>query len=156
MNRQPDVELVLRDYFADDGFTAPDHVLDVVEERIARQPRRLAWRLRGRPFMNAYAKIAVAAAAVLLVAVVGYNLLPAGSTIGGPAPTPTATPPTSAAPTIAPTTAPTKARASTPALPAPPSSRDVGWPRYRMSPSSPSRRRPSRSVGWVAVVVASK
>jgi len=61
MNRQPDVELVLRDYFADDGFTAPDHVLDVVEERIARQPRRLAWRLRGRPFMNAYAKIAVAA-----------------------------------------------------------------------------------------------
>ena len=40
MNRQPDVELVLRDYFADDGFTAPDHVLDVVEERIARQPRR--------------------------------------------------------------------------------------------------------------------
>ena len=119
MNRQPDVELVLRDYFADDGFTAPDHVLDVVEERIARQPRRLAWRLRGRPFMNAYAKIAVAAAAVLLVAIVGYNLLPAGSTIGGPAPTPTATPPTSAAPTIAPTTAPTKALASRPALPAP-------------------------------------
>ena len=119
MNRQPDVELVLRDYFADDGFTAPDHVLDVVEERIARHPRRLAWRLRGRPFMNAYAKIAVAAAAVLLVAVVGYNLLPAGSTIGGPAPTPTATPPTSATPTIAPTTAPTKALASRPALPAP-------------------------------------
>ena len=44
--------------------------------------------------MNAYAKIAVAAAAVLLVAVVGYNLLPAGSTgTGGPGPTasPTAT-----------------------------------------------------------------
>ena len=38
--------------------------------------------------MNAYAKIAVAAAAVLIVAVVGYNLLPGGSTgVGGPAPT---------------------------------------------------------------------
>ena len=47
MNRQPDVELVLRDYFADDGFTAPDHVLDVVEERIARQPRRPVWRSSG-------------------------------------------------------------------------------------------------------------
>ena len=117
MNRQPDVELVLHDYFADDGFTAPDYVLDVVEERIARHPRRLAWRLRGRPFMNIYAKLAVAAAAVLLVALVGYNLLPAGSTIGGRAPTPTAIP--TSAPTIAPTTAPTKARASTPALPAP-------------------------------------
>ena len=47
--------------------------------------------------MNAYAKIAVAAAAVLIVAVLGYNLLPGGSTgVGGPAPTasptPTATP----------------------------------------------------------------
>ena len=117
MNRQPDVELVLRDYFADDGFTAPDHVLDVVEERIARHPRRLAWRLRGRPFMNIYAKLAVAAAAVLLVAIVGYNLMPAGSRTGGPKPTPTSIP--SSAPTIAPTTAPTKALASTPVLPAP-------------------------------------
>ena len=42
MNRQSDVELVLRDYFADDSSVARDHVLDVVEERIARQPRRLA------------------------------------------------------------------------------------------------------------------
>ena len=117
MNRQPDVELVLLDYFADDGFTAPDHVLDVVEERIARHPRRLAWRLRGRPFMNIYAKLAVAAAAVLLVAIVGYNLMPAGSTTGGPKPTPTAIP--TSAPTIAPTTPPAEARASTAVLPAP-------------------------------------
>ena len=117
MNRPPDVELVLRDYFADDGFTAPDHVLDVVEERIARHPRRLAWRLRGRPIVNTYAKLALAAAAVLLVAIVGYNLIPGRSTTGGPKPTPTAIPTSS--PTIAPTTAPTKARASTPVLPAP-------------------------------------
>ena len=117
MNRQPDVELVLRDYFADDGSSAPDHVLDVVEARIARQPRRSAWRLRGRPFMNTYAKLAVASAAVLLVAIVGYNLMPAGSATGGPKPTPTAIP--TFTPTMAPTTTPTKALASTPALPAP-------------------------------------
>jgi len=87
--------------------------------------------------VNAYAKVAIAAAAVLIVALVGYNLLPAGSAgVGAPAPTaspaprggvvvpassstPTASPPTSAAPTVAPTTAPTKALASTPALAAP-------------------------------------
>lgn len=49
--------------------------------------------------MNAYAKLAVAAAAVLIVAVVGYNLLPGQSTgVGGPAPT--------ASPTAAPTAEP--------------------------------------------------
>ena len=52
MNRTPDVELVLRDYFADDGLTAPDYVLDVVEERIGRQPQRRTWRLRWRPLMT--------------------------------------------------------------------------------------------------------
>jgi len=58
--------------------------------------------------MNAYMKIAVAAAAVLIVAVLGYNLLPGGSTgVGGQGPSPTASPtaaPTT--PTAAPTTAP--------------------------------------------------
>lgn len=42
--------------------------------------------------MNAFAKIAVAAAAVLIVAVVGYNLLPGSSTgVGGPAASPSPT-----------------------------------------------------------------
>lgn len=95
MNRTPDVELVLRDYFADDGLTAPDHVLDVVEERIGRQPRRLAWRLPWRiNLMNRTAKYVAAAAAVILVAVVGYSLLPGTSGPGAPttAPTPSAQP----------------------------------------------------------------
>ena len=93
MNRQPDVELVLHDYFADDGFTAPDHVLDVVEERIARHPRRLAWRLRGRPHVNTFAKLAAGIAAVLIIGIVGWQLLPGRSGTGGQAaPTPTASP----------------------------------------------------------------
>jgi hypothetical protein len=51
--------------------------------------------------LNAYTKIAVAAAAVLIVAVVGYSLLPGSSTgVGGPAPSPSATP--TAAPTSTP------------------------------------------------------
>ena len=54
--------------------------------------------------MNSYAKFAVAAAAVLIVAVVAYSLLPGGSSsIGGPAATPT-TAPSSAPPTPSPVT----------------------------------------------------
>jgi hypothetical protein len=84
MNRPPDVELVLRDYFADDGGSAPDHVLDIVEDRIARLPRRHAWRLRGRPYMNRFAKLAIGIAAVLIVGVIGIALVlrPGGSNIG--------------------------------------------------------------------------
>lgn len=76
----------------EDGPTAmPDRVLDVVAQRIDRQPQRRAWRLRGRSFMNTYAKLGLAAAALLVVAVVGYNLLPrTGPGPGGvPSPTPT-------------------------------------------------------------------
>jgi hypothetical protein len=92
MNRCPDVELVLRDYLADDGLTAPDHVLDTVEDRVSRQPQRRTWRLRGRPFMTTYAKLAAGLAAVLVVAVVGWQLLPAGVPGGPPTPVPSVVP----------------------------------------------------------------
>ncbi len=64
--------------------------------RITRQ-RRVPWPAWRTPHMNTYAKLAIAAAAVLVVAIVGINLLPgSGSSVGGPAapasPTPTATP----------------------------------------------------------------
>lgn len=89
MNRTPDVELVLRDYFADDGLTAPDYVLDVVEQRIGRQPRRRAGRLLWRlnP-MNRTITYVAAAAAVLVVAVVGYSLLSKGPSVGTQTPVP--------------------------------------------------------------------
>src|SRR5688500_10959226 len=103
MNRTPDVELGLRDYFADDGLTAPDYVLDVVEERIRRQPRRPAGRLRRR-FRPVTRTITYAAAlaAVLIVLVVGYNLLPRQSSFGGPSPatSPTLTTPPSLRPSL--------------------------------------------------------
>jgi len=87
MSRQPDLELVLREYFADDNGAAPDHVLDVVEGRIARQPRR-AWRLRGRPFVNTIVKLAAGLAAILIVAVIGIALIirPGGSNVGSSGP----------------------------------------------------------------------
>jgi hypothetical protein len=96
MNRLPDVELVLRDYLADTGDRAPDRVLDDVAARIARQPRRPALRLPWRPFMNTYAKLGLAGAAIVIVAVIGYSLLPRQPSVGGPTPSPiTAPTPTS-------------------------------------------------------------
>ena len=76
MNRSPDVDLVLRDYFADDGLTAPDYVLDVVESRISRQPQRRSWRLPWRNPMSTPFKLAAGLAAVVLVALVGWQLMP--------------------------------------------------------------------------------
>ena len=72
-------------------------MLDVLSERIDRQPQRAAWRHDRRlPFMNPYIKVGAAIAAVLIVAIVGWNLLPAKQGVGVPdrsaTPTPTATP----------------------------------------------------------------
>lgn len=97
MNHLPDVEPVLRAYLADTGDRAPDRVLADVAARIARQPRR-PWRLRRRPFMSTYAKVAIAAAAVVIVAVVGFNLLPKQPGVGSSPP--------SASPSSAPSSAP--------------------------------------------------
>ena len=104
MNRSPDVELVLRDYFADDGFTAPDHVLDVVEERIMRQPQQRSWRvLRRDAHVNPYLKPLLAVAAVVVIAVAGIAFLgrPFDSGVGSatspvPSPSPIASPSTAA------------------------------------------------------------
>ena len=94
MNRMPDVELVLRDYFADDGLTAPDFILDVVEARIGRQPQRSSWPFPGRTNVTTPVKLIAGLAAAVVVAVVGYNLLPGRSGPGTPstAPTPSALP----------------------------------------------------------------
>ena len=93
MTQQRGIEQLLDHWFSDGPDQAPDRVVDIVADRIERQSQRPAWRLQWRPFpVNAYSKIAVAAAAVLIVAVVGYNLLPGRSTgVGGPAPSPSPT-----------------------------------------------------------------
>jgi hypothetical protein len=104
MTQQRDIERLLDHWFSDGPDQAPDRVVDIVTDRIERQSQRPAWRLQRRPFpVNIYAKLAVAAAAVLIVAVVGYNLLPGPSTgVGGPAsPAPSSAPPASASPSAA-------------------------------------------------------
>ncbi len=83
----------------DQGATAlPDHVLDAVLDQVPTTPqRRSSWPPRRVSDMNSALKAAIALAAVVAVAFVGYNLMPRSGGIGG---TPTT------APTIAPTPSP--------------------------------------------------
>jgi hypothetical protein len=91
----------------EEGVTAlPDRVLDTVLDQLPATPQRRSWwPARRIAHMNSYARIAIAAAAVLVVAVLGYNLLPRTGGIGGqPTPVPTVTP--TAAPTASPASSP--------------------------------------------------
>ena len=101
MTTNRDLERLLDAWFADGPNEVADRVIDDVADRIERQPQRPAWRLRWRTPMNATYKLVAAAAALVIVAVVGYNLLPRQGGVGGQA-----TPPPTAAPTAAPITAP--------------------------------------------------
>jgi len=94
MNQHRDTEQLLDAWMRDGPTVAPDRVLDVVVDRIERQGQRPAWRLDWRRYtMNPSLKIAAAALAVVIVAVIGYTLLPAGTTnVGVPLPTATASP----------------------------------------------------------------
>jgi hypothetical protein len=77
---------------------APDDVLEASRERLRHTRQRRAWMPAWRySFMNSFAKLAGAAAAILVVGFVGYQLLPGTGGPGGP----------STGPTIAPTPPPT-------------------------------------------------
>ena len=103
MTQPRDIERLLDQWFADGSSVAPDRVIDIVADRIERQPQRPAWRLDWRHLtINPLAKAGVAIAALVLIALVGYNLLPGNrSGVGGTGPT--------AVPTASPTAAPSTA-----------------------------------------------
>ena len=92
--------------FLDEGPTdLADRSYDAVRSRIDRTRQRVVigpWR---EPRMSNIARFAIAAAAVLVVAVVGYNFLPGGNGPGATGPSPSPSP--TATPTPTPTAAPT-------------------------------------------------
>ena len=99
MSADRDVTRIVRSWL-EEGVTAlPDRVLDdVLDQLPATHQRRAwwpAWRFRD---MNTSIKLAIAAAAVVVVAIIGYNLLPGPNNVGGPSPTPTTGPSPSATP----------------------------------------------------------
>jgi hypothetical protein len=101
MTQQRDIERLLDQWFSDGPNRASDRVVDVVADRIGGTRQRPAWRLERRLLdMNPSMKVGMAAAAVVLIAVIGYNLLPgSGMGIGGPAATPSPTPTPTPSPT---------------------------------------------------------
>ena len=95
MTHEREIERVLDTWLSDGPTEVPDRIFDVVIDRIERQPQRPAWRLLRRDVpVASYLKPLAAIAAVVILAVVGYNLLPIGrGSIGGPqdSPSPSAT-----------------------------------------------------------------
>jgi hypothetical protein len=102
MNQRSDIDRVLKVWMADGPSAIPDRVVDVIATRIAVQRQRRAWPFPGRTTMTTQIKLIAGLAAALVVAVVGYNLLP-GTT--GPG-TPTAVPTVSAQPSAGPPASP--------------------------------------------------
>ena len=102
MSTDRDVTRIVRSWLEDGATALPDRVLDnVLDQLPATSQRRAwwpAWRLRE---MNSALKLAIAAAAVVVVAIVGINLLPRSGGVGVPGPSPTSSP------TPSPTSSPT-------------------------------------------------
>jgi hypothetical protein len=93
MNERSDIDRVLQIWMADGPSVMPDRIVDVVADRIGAQRQRRSWRFLRRLAMNPLLKLGAAAAALLVVAVIGYNLLPRQGGVGGPTtPLPTASP----------------------------------------------------------------
>lgn len=108
MNDHADIDRVLTSWLEDGPTAMPDRVSNGVADRIGRTRQDRTWRLHGRPIdMNATFKIAAAVAAVVVIAVVGYNLLPQAAGVGGP--TPSASPTVSPTPTATPVAMPSGA-----------------------------------------------
>jgi hypothetical protein len=102
---EPDATRIVR-LWLEEGVTAlPDHVLDTVLDQLPatsqRRPSWLAWR---SPTMNKFVTIGLAAAAVVVAAFLGYQLLIAPN-VGGPP----AVPSPSAEPSVAPSAGPSTA-----------------------------------------------
>jgi len=108
MTDDQELSALLHDWLIEGPREMPDRVVDVVARRIQREPQRLAWRLERRSIaMNPLVKTSAAIAAVVLVAVVGYSLLPGSSGFGGPAATPMPSPTAAPTPTASPMLSPT-------------------------------------------------
>ena len=110
MSTDRDVTRIVRSWL-DEGVTAlPDRVLDTVLDQVPATPQRRPWwpvrRLRD---MNSYAKVAVAAAAVVLIALVGIRLLPGQGNTGASPPPPSPSPSASPSPSSSPSPAPSQA-----------------------------------------------
>jgi len=109
MSANNDISRVVRSWIREDEHDSADNILQVVLSRLDSTPQRRSWwPARRYASMNRPLQAAIAAAAVIAVAILGYNFLPrSGGSGGEPSAPPTVT--STLAPSIAPTSAPTSA-----------------------------------------------
>ena len=91
MSTDREATRVVRSWLEEGVTVLPDRVLDAVLDQVPATPQRRSW-WPARRFsdLNTYVRFAIAAAAVLVVAVAGYNFLLGRGGVGGP-PAPLAT-----------------------------------------------------------------
>jgi len=105
MSTDHDIARSLRSWLHEDAHENADRVLDSVLDQLDTTPqRRAAWLARRFPLMKNTFRMVLVAAAVVIVAVIGYQFLPASNT-GGPGATPTPEPTATSAPTATPAAA---------------------------------------------------
>ena len=98
MTTDSDATRIVRSWLEEGVTVLPDRVLDIVLDQLPTTPQRRApWPVRRFAEMNNIARIAIAAAAVVVAAVVGINVLTRSQAEVGP-PRPTAPHPSAQAP----------------------------------------------------------
>lgn len=103
MNHRSGIDRVLQTWMADGPAAIPDRVVDVVAVRIGVQRQRRAWPFRRRTTVfPSQIKLVAGLAAAVLVAVVGYSLLPRATGPGGSTTAPSPSPQLTALVTAAP------------------------------------------------------
>jgi hypothetical protein len=88
-----DTTRIVRSWLRTDEHESAARILDDVLAMLDTTPQRRSWPARRIDQVNGIAKLAIAAAAVVAIAVVGINLMPrtgGDSAVGGSTPTPTA------------------------------------------------------------------
>jgi hypothetical protein len=114
MSTDRDTTRIVRSWLRTDDNEFADRVLGAVLDRLDTTPQRRAtwWPARRLSQMNSTAKLALGAAAVVVVALLGINfLLPGNSNVGGPGPS------VVPEPSLAPDSTPTALRAEDPLEP---------------------------------------
>jgi hypothetical protein len=137
MSPDRDTTRVVRSWLEEGVTSLPDRVLDDVLDRLPTTPQRRSW-WPARRFaeMNNFAKLALAAAAVAVIAVVGLNLLPASGGLGGD-------------PTASPTPSTTQTPIPSPTLAAFPVAGDVAVGRYALRQRSVRLTLEVPTSGWI-------
>jgi hypothetical protein len=106
MRTEPETTRIVRSWLSEGRTALPDRILDaVLAELPATHQRRPLWPSRRIDDMYAFAKLALAAAAVVVVAIVGINLLPSTDGVGG-GPVVSPSPSVSPSPTASPSPSP--------------------------------------------------